>query len=167
MKNILHQQPRGLSRLILAENVQLVPADPKVKSAKTCELFNNHAGTPARSRKSADPTCYNVPVGVDDTTRHGLFEKVEKTMTTQAQACAECNSFIAMTLSWPGGWYQGETPEKALSELVGEWGNVPYAMYRVHPDTEMNQMADFIHPRGHTPVRIKYDRPGKWVEVTK
>lgn len=73
MKIIFAQQPCGLPRTIRAENVRLVPVEPKVKSAKTCDLSNNHAGELAQIAKSADPTCYNS-LTVDLT---GLFDNGE------------------------------------------------------------------------------------------
>lgn len=39
------------------QNARLVPAEPKVKSSKTRELFNRGVSGNPKTGKSADPTC--------------------------------------------------------------------------------------------------------------
>ena len=53
-----------------------MPVDPKVKSSKTRKLFNAGMSGNAETRKSADPTCYDV-VTVELT---GLFDNMERDM---------------------------------------------------------------------------------------
>lgn len=65
------------------KNVRVVPVDPEVKSAETCELSLRGVRAKAETAKPTDPMVYNVPVGAGETARHGLFEKVEiEKMTT-------------------------------------------------------------------------------------
>jgi hypothetical protein len=41
---------------------QQMPVEPKVKSAKTCELFNADVSGNVGTAKSVDPTCYHAVV---------------------------------------------------------------------------------------------------------
>lgn len=45
--------------------------EPKVKSSKTCKLFNAGVSEKAKTEKSADPMCYDLPTVEFPT---GLFE---------------------------------------------------------------------------------------------
>lgn len=56
------------------KNVRVVPVEPQVKSAETCELPLRGMSAEAGSAKTADPSCYSSPVGAGETARHGLFE---------------------------------------------------------------------------------------------
>lgn len=54
--------PQALLQSTMTENVQVLPVDPEVKSPKTRELFNAGVSEIAGSAKSADPSCYDVPM---------------------------------------------------------------------------------------------------------
>jgi len=82
--------------------------------------------------------------------------------TTQnggAHECADCTHFLALTASWPGGWARSTTAEKALAALRADWGPTVrthgYMLYRVHPETEMDELASFVFPRGHAPTLVE------------
>jgi hypothetical protein len=53
----------ALVRTALFACVQQMPVEPKVKSSKTCERSLRGVRRFAEKPKSADPTCYNAPVG--------------------------------------------------------------------------------------------------------
>lgn len=80
---ILTPKNKGLVATIVAENMQDVPADPRVKSGKTCKMSNAGVTGNLETGKSADPACYDH--GTVEF-RTGLFENVENDMTTQYPA---------------------------------------------------------------------------------
>lgn len=45
------------------KNERVAPVEPKVKSAKTCELSLRGVSAEAETAKTVDPTCYSSPVG--------------------------------------------------------------------------------------------------------
>jgi hypothetical protein len=67
-------------------------------------------------------------------------------------------AYIAMTCSWPGGWAKGSTIVQARKRLRAHWGSLKdykVAVYKVHPNTTMNEMGGFSHPRGHKPELVE------------
>ena len=69
--------PQALPQSISHKNIRLVPAEPKVKSDETREMFNAGVRRNSKTGKSADPSCYN---SVTVELRTGLFEIVEMKM---------------------------------------------------------------------------------------
>jgi hypothetical protein len=53
---------QALPQSTATKNVRVVPVEPEVKSAKTCDLFNAGVSGNPKTGKSTDPTCYTSPV---------------------------------------------------------------------------------------------------------
>ncbi len=68
-------------------------------------------------------------------------------------------AYVAMTVSWPGSWAKAKTAaaaKRSLKRHMLEYERgARVAVFEIHPDTEINELGDFIHPKGHGPKQVE------------
>jgi hypothetical protein len=78
-----------------------------------------------------------------------LFDIMENEMTKE---------YIAMTMSLPGTWVKSSSPTEALEEHDLHKSHYEkdavVKVFEVHPDTWVDEMGTFHHPKGHPPVQV-------------
>jgi len=88
--------------------------------------------------------------------RRRLFDNVEMNMTTVALAAPAHYRYLAMTANF---WGMAKSEKDALRNVRGAGGKSSldkngYILYRVHPDTEIEGLGNFLHPIGERPIKV-------------